>query len=328
MRVSAAAVAAALCLLAAAVQAAGVQLIEVPAGSGGPALAGAVWSPCAAQTQEVTLGRVTVPGVKDCPIVGDKLPLVVISHGRRGSFRGHHDTAEALADAGFIVAAISHPGDNSSDESQTDDLSVMIERPRDILRLIDFMLDVWPAAAKIDRARIGFFGFSRGGYAGFVVAGANPDFAAGLRAVCPPVSTTPKCAPLRDGKLPDQPVVHDPRIKAVVIADPAFAAFLTRGGLKNVTVPVQLWRSEHGGDGVAPAALEPLRHRLPRRPEEHIVLNSRHFSFLAPCSPEQRKAAPLACSDPPRFDRVAFHKQFNAAVLAFLDKHLRTGDSR
>jgi predicted dienelactone hydrolase len=250
MRVFVAAVATALCLLSGAVHAAGLQLIEVPAGSGGPALAGAVWSPCAAQTQEVTLGSITVPGVKDCPIVGDKLPLVVISHGRRGSFLGHHDTAEALADAGFIVAAISHPGDNSSDESQTDDLGVMIERPRDIQRLIDFMLDAWPEAAKIDRASIGFFGFSRGGYTGLVGAGANPDFGAGLRAVCPPVSTTPKCAPLREGKLPDQPLVHDARIKAAVIADPAFAAFLTRGGLKNVTVPLRLWRSERGGDGV------------------------------------------------------------------------------
>jgi hypothetical protein len=57
-------------------------------------------------------------------------------------------------------------------------------------------------------------------------------------------------------------------------------------------------------------------------------LNSSHVSFLAPCSAEQLKAVPLACSDPPRFDHVAFHKKFSAAVLAFLDKHLRAGDLR
>ena len=327
MRVSVAALAAALCLTAAVVHAAGLQLIELPA-DGGPALSGAVWSPCAARAQEVLLGSMAVPGVKDCPMVGDKLPLIVISHGRRGSFRGHHDTAEELADAGFIVAAISHPGDNSSDASQTDDLSVMIERPRDIQRLIDFMIDAWPEAANIDRTRIGFFGFSRGGYTGLVIAGADPDFRAGLLAVCPRVSTTPKCAPLREGRLPDRPLVHDPRIKAVVIADPAFASFFTRDGLKHVTVPVQLWRSEQGGDGVAPAALAALKQRFPRKPEDHIVLNSSHFSFLAPCSLEQLKAIPFACSDPAGFDRIGFHTQFNAAVGSFLGKNLRASDAR
>ena len=41
-----------------------------------------------------------------------KLPLVVFSHGTAGWFGGHHDTAAALADAGFVVAAINHSGDN------------------------------------------------------------------------------------------------------------------------------------------------------------------------------------------------------------------------
>jgi predicted dienelactone hydrolase len=146
------ALAAVLCLTAAAAQSAGLRLIDVPADAEGPALAGAVWSPCTAPAQQAVLGDDAVPGVKDCAIAGDKLPLVVFSHGRLGSFRGHHDTAETLADAGFIVAAINHPGDNASDASQTDDLSVLIERPADIKRLTDFMLGGWPDAAKIDRA--------------------------------------------------------------------------------------------------------------------------------------------------------------------------------
>jgi predicted dienelactone hydrolase len=57
-----------------------------------------------------------------------------------GLFGGHRDTAEMLADGGFVVAAISHPGDNALDASRTDDLSVLIERPDDIRRLINFML--------------------------------------------------------------------------------------------------------------------------------------------------------------------------------------------
>lgn len=46
---------------------------------------------------------------KGLRVNGDKLPLVVVSHGRGGDSVGLHDTAEALADAGFVVAAINHP---------------------------------------------------------------------------------------------------------------------------------------------------------------------------------------------------------------------------
>src|SRR5204862_492150 len=77
---------------------------------------------------EIDLGGMTFPGTKDCPITGDKLPLVVISHGRGGNFIGHHDTAETLADAGFIVAAINHPGNTHFDQSRSDNLSVWIEQ--------------------------------------------------------------------------------------------------------------------------------------------------------------------------------------------------------
>jgi predicted dienelactone hydrolase len=61
--------------------------------------------------------------------------------------------------------------------SRSSDLSVMIERPTDIKRLIDFMVGASPAASRIDPERIGFFGFSRGGYTGLVLIGANPDWA-------------------------------------------------------------------------------------------------------------------------------------------------------
>jgi predicted dienelactone hydrolase len=86
-------------------------------------------------------------------------------------------TRETLAEAGFIIAAISHPGDNHFDMSRFADLSVMVERPTDIKRLIDFMLGASPAASGIDPERIGVFGVSAGGHAALVLIGANPDWA-------------------------------------------------------------------------------------------------------------------------------------------------------
>src|SRR5450830_112071 len=141
-----------LCLTASLVHAAGFQLIEVPADGPLPALKGGIWYPCAQPTGEVKLGPFVMPVVKDCPVAGEKLPLVVLSHGRGGTFLGHRDTAEALADGGFVVIAINHPGDNAMDRSRIDEFSVYVERPADVKRVIDFMLGPWPGRRQ-DRQR-------------------------------------------------------------------------------------------------------------------------------------------------------------------------------
>jgi predicted dienelactone hydrolase len=140
-------------------------MFDIPTADTALPLTGIVWTPCAAPASEVELGGgVILPGVRDCPISGNRLPLIVVSHGRRGSFIAHNDTAAALADAGFVVAAINHPGDNARDSSRTDEFSVLVERPADIKRLTDFMLGAWKEAAVLDPQRIGLFGFSRGAY--------------------------------------------------------------------------------------------------------------------------------------------------------------------
>src|SRR5580700_7809677 len=105
----------------------GFRFFELPAGADGPALEGAMWYPCSEPPEEIDLGKITailkitVLGAKNCPISGANLPLVVVSHGKGSHFVLHHDTAETLADAGFIVAAINHPGDNFLDLSRSGD---------------------------------------------------------------------------------------------------------------------------------------------------------------------------------------------------------------
>jgi predicted dienelactone hydrolase len=308
-----------LCLTATLAQGAGIRAIDISANADGSALKGAVWYPCSQPPGEVDLGKVTLLAVKDCPLPDKKLPLIVVSHGRRGNFVGHHDTDEVLADAGFIVAAINHPGDTVSDLSRTDDLSVYVERPNDIKRLIDFMVGSSALASSIDRERIGMFGFSRGGYTGLASIGANPDWASAT-ALCQQ-STTRVCEQIRGKEFPGQPVTHDPRIKAAVIADP-ITVFFTPNSFGAVKVPVQLWASEHGGDGVLPHTADIVDKNLPSKHEYHVVSNAGHFAFLAPCPPALARELPQICVDATGLDRVAFHRQFNTDVLAFFRTHL------
>ena len=136
-----------------------------------------------------------------CPVTGTNLPLVVLSHGTVAWFAGHHDTAAALADAGFVVAAISHPGDTLSDPSRVGDLSILFERPAAIKRLIDHMTRTWPDHARINTEAIGFFGFSRGGYTGLAALGGIPDLPRAAE-LCLGGSKHPACDKLRANELP------------------------------------------------------------------------------------------------------------------------------
>lgn len=314
-------------------QAAGVSFIEIAASAAGPAMAGAVWYPCAAPPQDIkigdsSIGEMTVAGAKDCALISDKLPLVVISHGRTGWFVGHHDTAAVMADAGFVVAAINHPGDNAYDKSRVDSLSVLVERPADIKRLIDFMLQAWPDASRIDAQRVGLYGFSMGGYTGLVVIGGNPDLRKGL-AQCDR-SSFRACEQLENNEPPGGAPMHDPRVKAAVIVDPALGFLFPADSLKAVTIPLQLWSSDPslGADQLSGCCARGINERLSSKPDYHVAANARHFSFLAPCSPRETQAFPRICTDAPGFDRIAFHQQFHADMLAFFRKHLVGGHSQ
>ena len=304
--------------------AAGIRIIEVPAGS----LTGMVWSPCDAPAGEVRMRGRVFRGTKDCPVAAGKRPLIVLSHGRTGWSGGHHDTAAALADAGFVVAAIDHPIDSNASKTQRiEDIAYLTERPADIVRLIDFMLGASPFAASIDRERVGFFGFSRGGYTGLVLVGGRPNGEL-AQAACTASSTAATlCEQIRAGKFP-QDFVTDPRIKAAVLADPAPAFFFGREDLKNVSVPLQIWASEQGGRGASAEATAKIGDALTSKTNVNIVRNAAHFAFLAPCPAEAIKSEPEFCADGAGFDRTAFHKQFNADLVAFFRQRLglRPGD--
>jgi predicted dienelactone hydrolase len=310
-----------LCCLGSPAQAAGIQLLDSD-----PALAGAIWYPCAGKPQSVPLGKLTPPadvsltGVKDCPVTGTKLPLVIFSHGRGGWFGANSDTAEALADAGFVVAAINHAGDNGNDPSQRDKMSVWAQRPVEMVRLLDFMLHDWKDKAAIDPALIGFFGFSLGGYTGLVLAGAHADFRR-LALFCKPTDKGENCERARNGDVPPSPQ-PEPRIRAAVLADAAMTFAFTPEGLCGIRIPLQIWRSEFGGNGVGAESTARTARELPGAPEIHTI-PAGHYAFLAPCSAQLAAAVPRICTDEPAsFDRTAFHREFDASVVAFFREQL------
>src|SRR5215472_5226531 len=90
----------------------------------------------------------------DGALSGSGLPLVIISHGSGGWLDSHADTAVALAEAGFVVVAVTHTGDNADDVSYPVSRT-MADRPRHISRVLDYMLTRWEWHGRIDASRIG-----------------------------------------------------------------------------------------------------------------------------------------------------------------------------
>jgi predicted dienelactone hydrolase len=152
-------------------EAAGFQHVTVPDAGGAPIEAG-IWYPSDAPVSSQPLELFNQTVAVDGSLASVNHPLIVISHGTGGSFAGHYDTALALADAGFVVVALTHTGDNWRDQSQV--MNIM-DRPRQVSRVLDYMLADWPDHAGIDPKRIGMFGFSAGGFTTLVNVGGKPN---------------------------------------------------------------------------------------------------------------------------------------------------------
>ena len=306
----------------------GFQLASVPDSSDRDIALG-IWYPSSAQPSMQVLGMMHQTVAVNGNVSGERLPLVLISHGTSGSVASHYDTAIALAGAGFVVAAPTHTGDSYADQRYTGTRKNLIERPRQMMRVLDWMLSDWPARDSLDPRRIGIFGFSLGGFTALVLAGGTPQFSR-LAQLCSEHPKAPECAFVRqrhgdmlDADPADVTWPHEPRISAAVVAAPAVAFLFGSDGLDHVHIPIQLWRAEN--DQQAPDTWNSsiVRRRLPQRAEEHVVANADHFVFLAPCSEALAAAAPAICTDAPGFSRTAFHSDFNQVIVHFFGTRLQ-----
>lgn len=288
-------------------------------------------TPAAAPAASISFKTLSVPDGDGPPIEigiwsagaltpGQSRKLIVMSHGTGGHFRGHEDTARALAAAGFVVASLTHTGDNWRDSSQAADVA---ERPRQFHVVIDWMLGDWKERTALDPAKVGAFGFSAGGFTVLTAAGGQPNLAK-MVGHCREHPDYFDCnlVTQHGAALPTKPWVHDDRIKAVVAAAPALGFTFTREGLANVKQPIQLWRA--GADQILPAPLyaDAVREALPRPLEFRDVPGAGHFDFLQPCNKQLAAQAPVICAPTPGFDRAAFHEGFNREVVRFFREAL------
>lgn len=284
----------------------------------------AVWYPSPTPTTDWDAGPYRLHATRDAPLAAGRHGLIVLSHGSGGGELGHADLAEALARAGYIVAAPRHLGD-SADQPQGRGSDVQLTgRPWQAVATLDAVLADPRLAPGIDAKRIGMAGFSAGGYTTLVMAGARPDLslhAAHCKAhpedaeLCSDGAQTTLSVTRPGWELP-----QDTRVRAAVAMAPLSVMFDAKG-LAGVTIPLRIYKAANDQLLQNRFNTDPLLRAF-QRPVEHAEVPGDHFVFLAPCSAALKAVAALICSDPAGVDRAAVHGRLNTEIVAFFDRAL------
>ena len=100
--------------------------------------------PATGKSSRIWVGAGFMDLAPNAPIDGPALPMMVMSHGTGGGATGQIDTAIALAEAGYMAAAVTHRGDNFQDDNLVGQGNWIAERARQVAWVTDFLLQTWP----------------------------------------------------------------------------------------------------------------------------------------------------------------------------------------
>jgi predicted dienelactone hydrolase len=262
-----------------------------------------------------------------------RFPLVLLSHGSGGNMDNLGWLSSALAAEGLMVLGVNHPGSTSGDSSPRRSVD-LATRAADLSAALDALLADPAFGPRVDPARITAVGFSLGGATALALGGMRFDPAA-YPAYCDRLGEAAvDCAFFaRGGVAPDampaswNSAMADPRVGAVVAADPGFSFVATPDSVAAMALPVLL--ISLGADDLFPAADvsatgSGLAETLPDA--RHVVIApAHHFSFLGLCKPDgaailQEEQDDPVCDEPAGGDRAAVHAAVIEAVLEFLDR--------
>lgn len=297
-------------------------------------LEGFVWYPTA-QTEgmEVQHGNPVWQGIqahKDAVPTPGRHPLVVMSHGMYGNAMNQSWLGDALAQQGFIVAAVNHPG-TATWLRDADQARQLWDRPQDISRLIDGMLADPTMGPLIDPERIYMAGHSLGGFTAVALAGGRYDAAAfaqfcakaGQELVCGifdrwQVAQTPEDVAAMQADL------SDPRIKGFAVFDLGGTQTFSKSSLAAITAPMLVIGAPRDIEGLdLDIESRALVAALPAKTVTYLEPTTlAHFDFLGVCTAkaqaileEEEPEDVFVCQDGQK-ERAAEHAMIAAMVAA------------
>ncbi|MFK7854207.1 MAG: alpha/beta hydrolase family protein, partial [Granulosicoccus sp.] len=315
--VSSTIIASSLAFMSLSLEAAGFRQLTIKE-SGQPDLAVGLWYPSEQTPPTEPNTRFGLSVALDAPISSTNGGLILISHGYGGWYAGHADTAAALADAGFMVAAPTHSGNTWSDMSSPIE-KWALDRPRHMSAVLDHILSDAELQTHVDSQKVGVYGFSAGGFTALGLIGGVPDLNyAQQHCQQQPeefVCTEGMIEQMRAANmhsLPDSAWGFDSRVKAASISAPGLGFTYTESTLARVSADVQLWSGQLDESVPTQSNAASIAAKLPSGAETHWIDKANHFAFMVVnCREAFKENDPeeyeVVCGDAKGFDRHQFH---------------------
>jgi len=271
-----------------------------------------------------------------------KFPLIVLSHGTGGTGASLAWLGTALARAGYVTAAVDHPGNNAIDGYTVPGFTLWWERARDLSAVTNQLLADPTFATRIDAERIGAAGFSLGGYTMIAIAGgitsvarfrefcaspeadgacqAPPEFS-DLRAKAKALADSDEA--FRAGLANDGHSYRDSRVRAVFAMAPALGPAFVPESLDRIDIPVAIVAG--AADAIVPVGSSARFYaaHIPRAELTIFPGDVGHYVFLVDCTEAGRATLAGMCIDAPGVDRDAIHAETVRLAEAFFSRRLR-----
>ena len=107
----------------------------------------------------------------DAPVDGERLPLVMLSHGNSGTPWAYRGLASHLARSGFAVGLVEHPGNSRNDNSLAGTAANLENRPRHVSLAIDAAFADPSVGGRLVPDRVAVIGHSIGAYTALAARG-------------------------------------------------------------------------------------------------------------------------------------------------------------
>lgn len=269
----------------------------------------------------------------DASIPNKKFPLLLVSHGTGGNRFSLTWFVEKMVREGYMVVALDHYG-NSTFNKIPREFVKWWERAIDVKFLLNSLLKDKTFGKKIDSTKIGFAGFSLGGYTAVALAGGylDRDMSKVSEADRKLPDEFPKTNEVID-VINDSLIVasfnkykndvKDNRIKAFFTMAPAIGfAFHSKEQTKEITAPIFIVAGK--GDTNTPIERNALRfHDLISTSKIHLFNeNVNHYVFLNEGTEFGKKILPEITIDHPEVNRKEIHNKTTSLAIDFFKNNL------
>ena len=290
-----------------------------------------IWYPTATQPEQLhryglSTGRVAADG----ELAGERLPVVLLSHGAMGTAANYSWLAEHLARRGYVVLGVSHFGESpvfGADSLDPAAAGQFNDRTRDLNSALTYLLERSPFAGRLDGTRLAAIGHSSGGASVLMLAGVAFS-AADLAAYCASGARAADkgCQyPAGDDERTRQPPVASPRrFRAMVVLDPAVGPGFTQSALRALEIPTMVIGSAR--NDFLPYASHAGRVSA-YVPAAHVVRLDRgegHFVYVDECTLPLEVMGIRLCADAQGIDRKATHETLAPLIEQFVTEKLGT----